>query len=147
MNSNQSWDWHALHIIDARLHLHFLKSGCKRRQNLTFSHNKSLYVVILVSNNFWNKKNCCPDIFKNVKKWLQYKNFLLYVRKDQRYSLKHENFSQKWEEKFRKLLGKIIILLLNEKFCISKHMALILWVFRKTPCFWKWQFLNLYAKL
>ena len=29
------------------------RSGCKRRQNLTFSHNKLLYVVILV-----NEKAC-----------------------------------------------------------------------------------------
>ena len=123
------------------------KSGCKLRQNLTFSHNKLLYVALLVSDKFWNKKIYTPDFFKKIKKLLQYKKFLLYVRKDQSYSIKHENFAQKWEEKFRKLLGKIIILLLNEKFCISKHMALILWVFRKTPCFWKLHFLNLYAKL
>ena len=124
-----------------------IKSGCKRRQNLTFSHNQLLYIVILVSDKFWNKKICTPDFFKTIEKLLQYKKFLLYVCKDQSYSIKHENFAHKWEEKFRKLLGKIIILLLNEKFCISKYMALILWVFRKTPCFWKSQFLNLYAKL
>ena len=123
------------------------RSGCKRRQNLNFSHIKLLYIVILVSDKFWNKKICNPDLFRYIKKWLQYKKFLSYVCKDQSYSIKHENFAQKWEEKFRKLLGKIIILLLNEKFCISKHMALILWVFRKTQCFWKSQFLSLYAKL
>ena len=123
------------------------KSGCKRRQNLNFIYIKLIHIFIHVGNKFCNKKIYILDFFKNMKIWSQYKKFLLHIHKDQSYSIKHKNFSKKWEEKFRKLLGKIIILLLNEKFCISKHMALILWVFRKTPCFWKWHFLNLYAKL
>ena len=70
-------------------------SGCKRRQNLTFSHNKLLNVVILVNDEFWNEKFCTLDFFKNIKKWLQYKKFLLYVHKDQRYSTKIRGKVQK----------------------------------------------------
>ena len=101
-------------------------SGYKQRQNLTFSYNKLSYIVILVSDKFWNKKFCTPDFFRYIKKWLQYKKFLSYARNELSYSIKHKNFSKTWEEKLRKLMGKIIILLLNEKFCIAKHMALIL---------------------
>ena len=52
-------------------------SGCKRRQNINFSHNKLLYIVILVGNKFWNKKIYTLDFFKNIKKWLQSKKVSL----------------------------------------------------------------------
>ena len=47
------------------------------------------------------------------------------------------------EQKFKTCEGKILRLEQIEQFCISKNMALILYVFRIRPCFWKCKILLL----
>ena len=71
------------------------------------------------------------------KKFIMIKALLHYIHKDKKRSLKVIDSFKMIEQKFKTFEGKILRLQQIEQFCISKNMALILYVLRMRPCFLK----------
>ena len=63
------------------------------------------------------------------------KALLWFIDKDKKRSLKVIDSFKMIEQKFKTCEGKILRLEQIEQFCISKNMALILYVLRMRPCF------------
>lgn len=62
------------------------------------------------------------------------KALLCFIDKDKE-SLEIKDSLKKVVQKFKTCEGKILRLEQIEQFCISKNMAIILYVFRMRPCF------------
>ena len=63
------------------------------------------------------------------------KAMFCFIVEDKNKSLEVKNFLKTREQKFKTCEGKILRLDQIQQFCISKNMALILYVLRMRPCF------------
>ena len=106
-------------------------------ENVVTQHKNSFY------NYIYNQIIIVKNYLISKRKSSMIKALLHFIDKDKKWSLKVLDSFKMIEQKFKTCEGKILRLEQIEQFCISKNMALILYVLRIRPCFWKNKILHL----